>query len=270
MMRPTDIMAPKSRELYENSLEKILLGKDIPDFAEFQIYAKNRKRLWIRINMHNKYKNGMIVKSTVVAHDITAQKKAENELKTYRNHLEEMIQERTSELIQANSRLQMEVAERKQAEKELRYREYELKRKTSNLEELNSALRILLKKRDSDRAEVEDNVLHNVKKMISPYLGKLKMSNLDKKQEAFLGIVESNINEIVSPFSTTLAKQYQSLTPAEIQVANMVRQGLTTKEMALLLNLSIRTIESYRASIRRKMGLTNKKISLRSYLITLK
>jgi DNA-binding CsgD family transcriptional regulator len=57
--------------------------------------------------------------------------------------------------------------------------------------------------------------------------------------------------------------------PNELQVANLIRQGKTSKEVARLLNLSIRTVDSYRDSIRKKLGLKNKKVNLRTYLASL-
>lgn len=49
-------------------------------------------------------------------HDIGEQKKAETELRRHRNHLEELVNERTIELSQANVRLQKEMEERQRAE----------------------------------------------------------------------------------------------------------------------------------------------------------
>ena len=63
-------------------------------------------------------------------------------------------------------------------------------------------------------------------------------------------------------FSSKLSK----LSPAEIQVANFVKMGKITREIADLLNLSTKTIDCHRDSIRRKMGINNRKINLRSYL----
>ena len=52
--------------------------------------------------------------------DITERKQAEEELKQHRDHLEELVQERTVELTTANQQLQQEIIERKRVEAELR------------------------------------------------------------------------------------------------------------------------------------------------------
>jgi DNA-binding CsgD family transcriptional regulator len=55
----------------------------------------------------------------------------------------------------------------------------------------------------------------------------------------------------------------------EIQVANMVKAGKTTKDIALILGLSARTIEAVRYAIRRKLGIKKKRSNLRSYLLSI-
>jgi DNA-binding NarL/FixJ family response regulator len=92
---------------------------------------------------------------------------------------------------------------------------------------------------------------------------------LDEKQEAYVDILESNLNDIISPFSHRLSSRYMNFTPTEIQVANLLRQGKTNKEIGELLNSSSRTIAFHRENIRKKLGLKNKKTNLKSYLLSL-
>ena len=152
---------------------------------------------------------------------------------------------------------------------ELRAVNEELEVKTINLEEANVALKILLKKRDADKLEFEEKILMNTKDLIMPYIEKLSRSGLNERQNVFVRIIESNLNDIISPFSLKLSSKYLNLTPAEIQVANLVKQGKTTKEIANLLNVSYRTICFHRQNIRKKLGLQNQKANLRSHLMAL-
>lgn len=162
-----------------------------------------------------------------------------------------------------------DISERKRAEEALIKREKELEIKTRNLEELNTALKVLLKKRDEDKKELEDKVLLNVKRLVFPYLERLQMSGLDERQKTYASILESNLNEIISPFSQSLSSRYVSLTPMEIEIANLIKQGKTTKEIANLLSLSGKTIEVHRKNIRKKIGINNKKANLRSHLLSI-
>jgi DNA-binding CsgD family transcriptional regulator len=120
-------------------------------------------------------------------------------------------------------------------------------------------LRLLLKKRDEDRAELEEKVLSNVKELVLTYLEKLKRTGLNQRQKTFASILESNIDDIISPFLRRMSLRYLSLTPAQIQVAILVRQGKKTKEIAALLDLSPKTIEDHRKNLRKKFGLKNKR-----------
>jgi len=162
-----------------------------------------------------------------------------------------------------------DITEKKKTENALRHREEELEIKNLNLEEVNTALRVLLEKREQDKKELEEKVLSNVKELVEPNLERLKRSGLNKKQEAYASVLESNLKDIISPFSRTLTSKYLSLSPTEIQVANLVRDGRTTKEIADLMNLSARTVEFHRANIRTKLGLKNMKANLRSYLLSI-
>jgi len=157
----------------------------------------------------------------------------------------------------------------KRTEEALRKREKELEIKTSSLEEVNTALRVLLKRRDEDREELEEKVLVNVNELVFPFLEKVKKAPLDPEQRVYIGVLESNLNDIISPFLRTLSAKYVSLTPTEIQVANLIKQGTINKEVARLMNLSIRTVEFHRENIRRKLGIRNKKTNLRTHLLSM-
>jgi PAS domain S-box-containing protein len=163
-----------------------------------------------------------------------------------------------------------DISDLKRTEESLKEREKELKVKTANLEEMNAALRVLLERREKDRVEMEEKVLFNIRDTINPYLEKLKKSSMDEKQKVCLEIVESNLNNITSSFSRDLHFKYLSLTPTQIQIASLIRDGRTTKEIAELMNLSSRTIESHRKNIRRKMGLKEKKANFRTSLLSVR
>lgn len=160
--------------------------------------------------------------------------------------------------------------ERKQAEQALVQSERKLKAKTADLEDANAALRALLKRMDADKSELEEKLVHNIKELVDPFIEKLKKSRLTEQQKGYVQIITSNLEEIVSPFVRHLSANYIKLTPTEIQVANFVKQGKTTKDIAAQLNLSARTIEVNRNNIRKKLGITNQKINLRTYLLSLR
>jgi PAS domain S-box-containing protein len=175
---------------------------------------------------------------------------------------------REKEFLTAIANALASVMARKRVDDALKEREKELEIKTGNLEEMNSALKVLLQRREEDRKELEEKVMFNVKELVVHYIEKLRITRLDKKQSGYVDILESNLQSIVSPFSRTLSHAYLNLTPAEIEIADLVRQGKSTKEMAELLNVSTRTIEFHRKNIRKKLGIELKKANLRTRLLS--
>jgi PAS domain S-box-containing protein len=162
-------------------------------------------------------------------------------------------------LAQARGQLEFQVKERTR----------QLEQKTRNLEEVNIALKVLLEKRNEDKNQLEEKILDNVKELILPYLEKVKRKATDKKQQSYLNVLESNLNSIISPFSQKLSSRYMNLTAAEIEVADLVKHGKSTKEIADLLNVSVKTAEAHRLKIRQKLGLTKKKANLRTQLLSI-
>ena len=159
-----------------------------------------------------------------------------------------------------------DITERKKAEEELRRKQAELLRQSHKLEEVNAALGVLLKRREEDKRELEENVLASVKDLVFPYLDRLRNCQTNPDQEILIEIIESHLKDIVSPFAAKLSARFSNLTPTEIQVASLVKDGKTTKEIASVLNLSENTIISHRFHIRTKLGLRSKKMNLTSYL----
>jgi PAS domain S-box-containing protein len=161
-----------------------------------------------------------------------------------------------------------DITEIKRAEGTLRERETELEIKTSTLEEVNTALRVLLKRRDDDKIELEEKVLVNVKELVIPFLEKMKKTPLDPQQLSNIDILESNLNDIISPFLCNLSAKYVNLTPTEIRVAHLIKEGKTTKEIGEVMALSPRTIETHRKNMRKKLGVEKDKGNLRSHLLS--
>lgn len=150
----------------------------------------------------------------------------------------------------------------------VKQRTRELENKTKSIEEVNTALRVLLKKREEDKNNLEERMLLNIRELVIPYIDRMREDALSQRQQGCLDIMETMLNDIVSPFLHKVSLEFLNLTPSEIQVANLVKFGKTTKEIADILNLSNKTVEFYRKCIRKKIGITNKNINLRTFLIT--
>jgi DNA-binding CsgD family transcriptional regulator len=166
-----------------------------------------------------------------------------------------------------------DITGRKQAEKKQKeitlILEEKVKKRTAELEDMNATLRILLKKREEDKDKIEEKIFANHKLILSPIVKTLKNSLDRGSQKDMMDILESELKNILSPFSKKLSHHMVNLTPMEIHIADLIKFGKTNKEIAEITHSSIHTISRHRENIRKKTGLKNKKINLRSFLLTL-
>ena len=175
-----------------------------------------------------------------VARDITGLKKIEEELRESNENLEQHVAMRTLELVQ----------------------------KAKDIEESNTALRVLLKHREQDKTEIQESVTHNIMELVFPHLDRMEYGNLSKEQlNAAVREIKSALKNVISPFPRSLSGW--GLSPAEIRIAAMVRAGKSNKEIAEVLSISDGTVRTHRERIRKKLQLTNRKTNLQAYLDTL-
>lgn len=173
--------------------------------------------------------------------------------KNQSRELEKKIRHRTRELSETVEKLKA--------------RESELAAKMEELQELNSTLKVLLNNRKTDRLTLEENIQSNVQKFILPSIERLKKGTRNSKQiQSEFRLLETSLKDLVAPFARQISSDYFGLTPNEIKVALLIKEGLTTKEIARALNLSVNTIMTHRYKIRTKMGIKHKTKNLQVYL----
>jgi PAS domain S-box-containing protein len=225
------------------------LVNSITDIAR-QIYANPKVRNTIRQLLHNDgvvrnfefqgyRKDGQLLWGAVT---VQAVKTSNGEIIRYEGTVED-------------------ITERKTAQESLLI-------KSRNLEEMNTALKVLLKKREEDKNELEEAILRNVKELILPCIEKLKNDH-SISNPLLVDILEENLQNIISPFLHKMATKYANFTPTEIKILGLIKDGITTKEIAKLLVMSIRTVDSHRYNIRKKLKLRGKNMNLRSHLLSL-
>jgi len=154
-------------------------------------------------------------------------------------------------------------------QKALEEKEAELRSERERLKETNIALRVLLRQRDEDRTRIEETIYVNVDRLVLPYVEQLLQGRLTDKQRTLSNIIDANLRDIISPFLQNLSALTMLLTPQEIEVANMVRSGRSSKEIAEVLCISSSGVDFHRKKLRQKLGLTNSSRNLRSYLLSL-
>ena len=151
-----------------------------------------------------------------------------------------------------------DITERKKVEETLREQK-------KALEQKNIALSEVLGQIEIEKKQIKDNVITNAETLLLPIIQKLRLTGESRK---YVQLLRNNLKELTSSFGRKLTVKESKLTSREIEVCNMIKNGLTSKEMASLLNISLRTAEKHRINIRRKLGIIKKDINLASFLKT--
>lgn len=261
-LNPLDILVPKSRAVFIQRLMAMAAGESVSSNVDLGLVKKNGNIEWGRLHIYHIREGGRIISAYVVGHIITEQIRAQEDLANHRHELERLVDERTSELARANKQLRNEIKQRAEATDKLRAY-------SNRLEEMNTAMRVLLDKRNEDHKRAEELIRLHLKELIDPYLERLENSELRSYQKQLVDVIRTNVDEVMGAATPAVSSKFFMFSPNELQVVNLIRTGKTTKEMARLLNLSTRTIEAYRNSIRKKLNLKHKKINLRTYLSSL-
>jgi PAS domain S-box-containing protein len=260
-------LGPEERVRFEDALDEAVQSRGMLDITS-RFVKPQGDEIFIRCISRPELRGTELVFSGVLL-DVTMRHRLNNELALYRGRLEEMVLSRTAEFRAALGRLKREIETRKDTEARLRQREMELENRRTELEEMNAALRVLLKQREEDRSSMETSVLSNVKTLVLPYIERLQMQGMPESHSKSLDMIKAHLEGITSSFARSVSSEYLGLTPAEMQVASLIRDGRSSKEIAGLLGVSFNTVQTHRYHIRKKAKLKNKKLNLCAYLNTL-
>ena len=157
------------------------------------------------------------------------------------------------------------IATRISAEMELQDINKQLSLERKALQESNTAIRTVLTRIEEEKNEIYRNIKTNVDKVLMPILLALALE-IPQAQRNYVEMLKTNLEEITSQFVRHLSNSYRSLTPTEITICNMIRNGMRTKEIAQTRAVSVATINRHRESIRRKLKITNDDVNLATYL----
>lgn len=206
---------------------------------ELELVGKDAARL--TVVLQGRVQSSPTGKSEVlhcILHDITERKGIEEErqraaqaLKNVNDSLEQWVRERTAELEKSNATLSMMLNYAQKAEK-----------------------------------DIQERVVANLRTDILFLLDSLKREKLSENAGKLVEMLETTTHNLAHPLARSLESTLLKLTPREIQVANLIKHGKTTKEIIKLLDISAKTIETHRNSLREKLGLRNSKTNLRTFL----
>ncbi len=153
--------------------------------------------------------------------------------------------------------VQRDITERKRLEDEL-------VEQKNILEQKNAALREVLELVEIEKKKIKENVNNNVEVVVLPALSRLGRTRSGNEKK-YLGIIQEHLKDLTSAFGSEVTRPSHRLSPREAQIANLVKSGLSSKDIGLNLGISIKTVETIRNKIRRKLGLVNRNVNLTSY-----
>jgi DNA-binding NarL/FixJ family response regulator len=157
----------------------------------------------------------------------------------------------------------------RQTENRLRESKAALGQEKQKLEEANTALKVLLQQNEANRRKMEVDVIDNLHRLVRPVLNRLISMKLPQPANALLASLDQRLSELTKPFLRRLTAVESVLTPQEIEVASLIRQGLSSKEIAAQLHLEITTVNFHRRNLRKKLNLSHTATNLRAFLMGL-
>lgn len=138
----------------------------------------------------------------------------------------------------------------------------------SALQEANTALKRVLGQIEDEKAEIHEALRANVEKILMPTLRALA-SEIPAQQKGYVTLLQNQLNELSSPFVGRMSKSFSNLTPTEIEICDMIRNGMSTKEIASLRHVAPATVSKQRERIRRKLDISGTEANLTTHLLML-
>ena len=271
-MKPEEIVGKTDFDLFKKELaesyrkvDRQVIRSGKTEYFE-EKYVKGGRELVVQtVKTPVRDEKGRITGILGIFWDITRRKQDEEKLKKYQQRLEEMVEERTVNLAGTNERLRQEINERRKTEKALRESEGRLREQKMALERKYIALGEVIEQIEHEKKHVKNDVVVNVEKLLLPILRKLKggTTHIESK---YIDLLRRTCEELASSFGRKISAENMKLSPREIEICNMIKEGVSGKEISELLKICFKTVERHRNDIRRKFKLIGKKVNLTTFL----
>ncbi|OGV67455.1 MAG: hypothetical protein A2283_01545 [Lentisphaerae bacterium RIFOXYA12_FULL_48_11] len=177
-----------------------------------------------------------------------------------KNNLNRLLPAVERELKEASGR-----SKRREAEKALNTSMQELKKQEEILKEKNIALKEILSQIETEKEEIQQHITANIEKLLLPSLRRLKQ-NGGEAEKRHIELLEKNLANMTSGFTRTIRNRISRMSPRQLEICNLIKSGSKNKEIADLMGISLRTVETHRNAIRRKLGITGDDTNLSTFL----
>lgn len=232
-----EFVHPDDREMVASRAIARCRGEDVPNCYDFRVIHRDGSTLWVRLLASAvNYKGRPAVVGNFV--DITWRMMEMRKLEDASSSLSEKLSEK----------------------------ERELASRAQELAAVNKALQQIAAQARNDVVHFKSRVTGNVEELVLPLIGRLKEGPLTEDQMVSINVLESNLTQIMDSFVARMGTRERNLSPREMEVANLVRQGHSSKEIASILLTTRRAVEFHRDNIRKKLGIKKSRKNLRAFL----
>jgi len=172
---------------------------------------------------------------------------------------------RALQALEASRKIKQLISDLEQKKASLMTGQEHLESLNNNLFQCNTALTVLAQNIERERDEMEKRVALRLKSLVVPVITKLRNDLSLHKYEFELDMLIKQIEDLTTDFSPE-AKLAAALSQAELRIASLIKNGLTTEEISEHLHVSPSTVRTHRKNIRRKLKISNSQYSLRTFL----
>ena len=174
-------------------------------------------------------------------------------------------------ILRALTALENERASRKlitdleKSRSELLTQHQRLENLNAQLLDTNRALSIFAQNIEREREEIEKRIALKLRNLIIPMVMRLRNDKALHKYEAQLDMLTRQIEDLTSGFAMD-SRVAMTLSFTEMRIASLVKNGITTEEIARQLHIAESTVRTHRKNIRKKLKINNAQFSLRNFL----
>ena len=148
---------------------------------------------------------------------------------------------------------------------ELLVQQQRLEGLNTQLLDTNRALSIFAQNIEREREEIEKRIALKLRNLIIPMVMRLRNDQALNKYGAQLDMLTSQIEDLTSGFAMD-SRVAMTLSFTEMRIASLVKNGITTEEIARQLHIAESTVRTHRKNIRKKLKINNAQFSLRNFL----
>ncbi len=251
------LVHPAEKSLMWKRFRRRMAGERVPHHYEASLVHKSGRVVPIEVSGSRTTWYGKPA-ALIIIRDITQRKLMEEQLREANDELERRVDQRTLELMEAVGALETK-------QRELQHHKSELEKANRQLAETNKALAILARNLEHERIAAEKKIAATARSRMLPIIKELQKDRIFEKHRAELDELLAALNALTAHLKNSGGKM-ASLSPCEFRIAAMIKNGLTSPQIAALLHICLDTVKTHRRNIRKKIGITNSKKNLASYL----